>query len=523
MLLVFAIGSIGVAANAYATAGRVPNFIFTLIISGALTAVLVPQITKAAMRPDRGQAYIQKFLTLTLVVGSGLTLLTMLATVPLIHALTPGWSENQRGLAVIFALWLAPQVLFFALFAIAGEVLNARSLFGPYAWAPVLNNLVQILGLIIFCVLFGSDSNGSLGTDALASGDARFGFGGQLLLAGFATLGIAAQAIILFLFFKRAGVQFRLDFNWRGVGLRETGKVASWQFGSVVIAQVLSLFHAAAMNRALPHEIGLAAAEFAGIIYVLPHAIIVVSLTQASFTSMSEAANRHDYAVFKSNLSRALSLTVLTMLWCAIVLIILPFEVSRIFQPSANYAAISSVGLALLVSMLCLVPFSLHFVLIRGFYALSDTRTPFLVTAGQAALGFIFTAVMFTVPSSAVTLAVTGSIAVLYFAQLAVIWWLLQRRIGVFSGAVFIQDTVKSLLAIAVAGLGGWLVLSFLRGGVFTFIPAPHQIPNVPSSIAFCAAVILVTGSLYFILLKFMGHSTFTVLFQKILTKKSRH
>jgi putative peptidoglycan lipid II flippase len=82
-----------------------------------------------------------------------------------------------------------------------GEVLNARSAFGPYMWAPVLNNIVGLIGLISFLVIFGADPVGtrsveSWGPDQIA------------LLAGSATLGVASQALILFLSWKKIGINF---------------------------------------------------------------------------------------------------------------------------------------------------------------------------------------------------------------------------------------------------------------------------------------------------------------------------
>ncbi|MBT1017939.1 hypothetical protein KJY77_02120 [Canibacter sp. lx-72] len=456
MLMVFAIGSLGFSANAYVTAGRVPYLIYTLVISGALTAVLVPQITKAAMAKDRGQAYIQKLLTVTVVAGAVLTIACALIAPVLIATMTPGWSAEHRQLAVYFALWLTPQVFFFALYTVVGEVLNARSLFGPYAWTPALNNAFHITGLLVFCWVFGSDPDGTASM-------ARWNTLGQFLVAGTATLGVASQALVLFLFFKRADIKFRFDFNWRGVGLSDASKIASWTLGSVALAQILGLYQAAAMNRASASEIGLAASEFAQLIFILPHAIIVVSVVMASFTRMSENANAGDFTALKHALSRTLTLTISSTAICAAVLAVLSLEISRILQPTALPNTVANVALMLFITVLGLTPFSTLYVLNRGFFALSNTRTPFFVNLVHTICTAIFTATTFLWPSKYTAILITLSYAVSCVAQAGATFMLLRELIGSIGGKAITHNICKTLAATAVSVICGLLTLLGMR------------------------------------------------------------
>src|SRR5690606_17747876 len=126
--------------------------------------------------------------------------------------------------------WCMPQVFFYAVYALLGEVLNARKVFGPYTWAPVVNNLVLIATYVAFGLAFGFDPAHQ---DPASWSPAQI-----VLLAGGATLGIAVQCLVLTLFWKRTGLTFRPDFHWRGVGLRATGKSAGWMFGMVVVTQL---------------------------------------------------------------------------------------------------------------------------------------------------------------------------------------------------------------------------------------------------------------------------------------------
>ncbi|MFW8745618.1 lipid II flippase MurJ, partial [Mesorhizobium japonicum] len=71
-----------------------------------------------------------------------------------------GGDENALqggGIALTLAMsyWCLPQLFFYALFALLGEVLNARGVFGPVTWVPAINNVVVIASLVVFAVLFG--------------------------------------------------------------------------------------------------------------------------------------------------------------------------------------------------------------------------------------------------------------------------------------------------------------------------------------------------------------------------------
>ena len=55
-----------------------------------------------------------------------------------------GLSAADLSLATAFAYWCLPQIFFYALYSLLGEVLNARNIFGPFSWAPAVNNVIAI-------------------------------------------------------------------------------------------------------------------------------------------------------------------------------------------------------------------------------------------------------------------------------------------------------------------------------------------------------------------------------------------
>ena len=267
VILAAAIGVTTDAADAFGVANQLPNNVYAIIVGGLLNAVLVPQIVKARSNTDGGKGYVDRLLTLIITVFFAVTLITTLAAPLLVSIYTNGWTDQQLALATAFAYWCLPQLFFYGLYSILGEVLNARSTFGPFMWAPVLNNLVSMAGLVAFVVIFGADPTGSRAVEDWTSSQIA-------LLAGSATAGVAAQALILFVAWKKVDLKLSFNFKWRGFGLRPALKAASWSLGMVVVTQIGGLVQTIVASGAVsardtnPAVASVAAAAIAR--YVLP-------------------------------------------------------------------------------------------------------------------------------------------------------------------------------------------------------------------------------------------------------------
>jgi len=199
------------AANSFDIANRLPTLIYMIIAGGVVNAVLVPAIVRAAKRDaDGGQSYINKLVTLGTVAIGGITVLLTLAAPLLVKLFAATLSPDWYGLTLAFAYWCIPQVFFYGMYTLLGQILNAKENFGPYMWAPAANNIVAIAGLLLMLAIFG-------GADPATAGNIDAWTGSKItLLAGTATLGIAVQCLVLIYPLYRIGVRLRPDFQWRG-------------------------------------------------------------------------------------------------------------------------------------------------------------------------------------------------------------------------------------------------------------------------------------------------------------------
>ena len=454
IVLAQTIGTVGAGADAFALANQLPNNIYAIIAGGVLSAVLVPQIVKAGLHDDGGARFINRLVTLGFVVFLAAAVLATIAAPWLVAVYAQqstdggrGFSREELALAVAFAYWCLPQVLFYAVYALLGEVLNARKVFGPFTWAPALNNVVAIIGLVAFSLLFSNDvTTATAWTPEMIS-----------VLAGSATLGIAAQALVLFAFWRRAGLRYRPDFRWRGVGLGATGRAAGWVFGMVLVTQLAGIVQSnVASLAAAGGEPSLAVLRFSWLIFMLPHSVVTVSLATAYFTRMSQHARDGDIDAVRADVSESLRRILMIMVLATVGLLVVAGPFARLFGGSPD--VVDGMARVIAAFVMGLIPFTVLFVVQRVFYSLNDTRTPFFIQLAQSGLFVAGSLVVATMPTEtiAVGLALVTSLA--GTAQTIIGILLLRARLGRLDGRHILRQLGKFSLAAVPASVAGVLV-----------------------------------------------------------------
>lgn len=466
ILLARTVGTVGSGADAFALANQLPNNIYALVAGGILTAVLVPRLVKAAAGEDGGLGYLNKIVTIAIVIFVTITALTTIAAPFLVSLYAQegsaggrGFSDTEIALAVALAYWCLPQVLFYALYSVFGEVLNARKVFGPFTWAPVVNNIIVIAGLLVFSSLFGDTDTAR----AVAWTPAMVA-----LLGGGATLGIAVQATILLVFWRKAGVTYRPDFRWRKVGLGSTGRAIGWLFAMVLVAQIAGVVQANVASLATSGgDAGLAVLRFSWLLFMVPHSIFTVSLATAYFTRLAAHARDGEAEAFVEDVKVSFRRIGALMFLAAAGLFTLSLPFARVFGGGSNEV----VAMATVISSysLGLVAFSLVFVIQRVFYSLDETRTPFLFQLVHAGVFIVLAVSCSLLPSQLIAPGVALSASAASLCQLAVALVLLRRsesRLSVKTvTAPLLPFFFGAVLASAVGGSLLWLMGGFATDG----------------------------------------------------------
>ena len=455
-LLAFAIGQTqSISADAFANGSMLPNTLYVMLVGGMLSSVLVPLIVKASMGPDGGAAYINKIMTLILSILTVVTAAAMVAAPWLVHLFTLDWESSQRALATAFAYWCLPQILLYGLFTVLGEVLNARSFFGPFSWAPAINNLVGILGIVAFIMLFGPDPNG----DRVVADWNPVSIG---VLAGSGTLGVALQAMILYVAWRKVGIRYRPDFRWRHMGLSQTARVAAWSLGSVVVMQLGTIITTNVANSASGAGPSASAMQNAWLLFVLPHSVLAMAVGTAYFTRLAESGQSGDAQGYRHNFQAATRIISVIMLFMTALLMAIAPYVSRVMQFGANQEMVDLFAVVLRAYLIGLAAFSFLFVVQRGFYALADTRTPFFFNVIQIVLysGLGFVALLLPKTLTVVGLVLGWTIATLLETLIAVL--LLRRKVGRLNGRRILRTLTSAIPAAVIAALLGFWIVEWL-------------------------------------------------------------
>jgi putative peptidoglycan lipid II flippase len=459
-LLSGAVG-IGLAADTFQVANTLPNQFYLLLAGGVLNAVLVPQITKAASHDDGGHAFVNRLLTLSLALLVGATVLVTLAAPLLVRVFaTREWDSAALGLAVAFAFICLPQVLFYGLYTLFGQVLNARGQFAAYMWAPALANLVAIGGLLWFKVAY---------PHSVKVGDWTPGM--IWILAGTATLGVAVQAAALWLPLRASGFRYRPVWGFRGVGLRSASTVAGWTFAAVALSQAGYIVTSQVMTRA-GHLLavrgeggaGLAAYGYAFLLFMLPHSLITVSLVTALFTRLSVAAHRGDSAAVVADLGSGLRMPAVLLVPGTVAMVVLGTQVARVAFFDNTPQESAAIGHVMVAMMLGLVPFGWLYLIQRVFYAYEDAKTPFRLQLVVTVVATVANLVAATVDPVHTGIVVGLGQTVSNLAAALLGFVLLRRRLGALHLQPTIRSYVRLAIASAVAGIVIWLGVLAVEG-----------------------------------------------------------
>jgi putative peptidoglycan lipid II flippase len=443
------------ASDAFDVANNLPNQFYLLLAGGILNAVLVPQITRAASHRDGGEEFVNRLLTLSMAIMLGATVLVTAAAPLLVALYSGGWSAQTRHLSTTFALICLPQIFFYALYTVLGQILNARGQFAAYMWVPALANVVAIAGLVWFYLRLPRQPAVEDWTPSMI-----------WVLAGSATLGVVVQALALLVPLRRTGFHYRPIWGVRGVGLRSASRVALWTFAAVAVSQLGFIVTSRVLTRStnLAGDQGMVVAGKLGysnafLLFMLPHSLVTVSLVTALFTRLSRAVHEGRRDAVIADLGRGLRMPAVVLVPGTVAGLVLgPLAVSVVLfaNPPAQTQAVAGVMMAMLLGI---VPFGWVYLIQRVYYAHEDAKTPFylqLVVTGVATVINVVAA--FVSPDrTAVVVGIGQTVSNLAAAVLG--FGLLRRLLGPLHLRSATRMYVRMALASVVAGALAWTVV----------------------------------------------------------------
>ncbi|MFI9113364.1 murein biosynthesis integral membrane protein MurJ [Streptomyces venezuelae] len=466
-------GALGAAllGDTFTIAYTLPTMIYILTVGGGLNSVFVPQLVRSMKNDeDGGEAYANRLLTLVMVALGAIVLLAVFAAPLLIRLMSNTIADDAaaNSVAVTFARYCLPTIFFMGVHVVMGQILNARGKFGAMMWTPVLNNIVMIVTFGLFIWVYGTSAESHMGVQTIPDDGIR--------LLGIGTLlGLVVQALAMIPYLRETGFRFRPRFDWKGHGLGKTVKLAKWtvlfvlanQAGVLVVTQLAT----AAGEESGQSGAGFLAYSNAQLIWGMPQAIITVSVMAALLPRISRAAHDDDPGAVRDDISQGLRNSAVAIVPVSFAFLALGVPMCTLLYASSGIQAAQGMGFILMAFGLGLIPYSVQYVVLRGFYAYEDTRTPFYNTVIVAAVNAAASAVCYVVlPARWAVVGMAASYGLAYAVGVGIAWRRLSKRLGGDLDGTQVLRTyarlcMASVPAAIVAGAVGFGLLKLLGEG----------------------------------------------------------
>lgn len=349
--------------DAYTAAFSVPDFMFFLLVSGALTVSFIPVFTERLSKGNRKSAWelSSSLLNMMAIVMFVVSVLIIVFADPLSWLIAPGFSAETHQLTVSLMRVIAVNPLLFSISTVLISMQQAVGRFLSFALAPIVYNICILIGVRVF--------TGGINL-----------FGVQIFDGGImgVALGVALGSIVQLLvaLFGMIGLGFEYDIKifWKNLGLRKVASLLPARTAdqgldyaaSFVTTNVASRM-ASGTVRQLQQAQSLAS---------MPVSLVGVAISTAFFPKLSQEITDENGDAFNHSLRTALRLVIWLILPIAIVAFFARGYVAAFIVNGGNAMIAGLLGV-LCVSIVCS---SIFQILVRAFYANQDTKTPFIVS-----------------------------------------------------------------------------------------------------------------------------------------------
>src|SRR6476661_2517260 len=356
-------------SSAFSVANQLPNLVAALVLEATFTAIFVPVLARAERDdPDGGTAFVRRLVTLATALLLVATVVSVAAAPLLVRLMLGSDPQVNRSLTTAFAYLLLPQVVFYGLSSVFMAILNTRNVFGPPAWAPVVNNVVAIATLLVYLAV-----PGELSVNPVEMGNAKL-----LVLGIGTTLGVFAQTAVLLVAIGRERVNLRplwgLDAR-----LKKFGTMAAAMVLYVLISQAgLIVGNQIASTAAAS---GPAIYNYTWLVLMLPFGMIGVTVLTVVMPRLSRNAAADDIPAVLADLALATRLTMITLIPIVAFMTVGGPAIGSALFAYGNFGDVDAgyLGMAITLSAFTLIPYALVLLQLRVFYARQQPWTPILI------------------------------------------------------------------------------------------------------------------------------------------------
>jgi putative peptidoglycan lipid II flippase len=403
-------------ADAYRVAFSVPDFMFVILVSGALSVSFIPVFNQRLGSGNKKSAWelstsIINLMAITTLIAS---ILIIIFADPLVRYIVgPGLDESSRSLAVSMMRVIAVSPFLFAVATVITSMQQAVGRFAFFALAPAIYNVGILIGLLFF-----------------TNGITIFGWhvfaGGIMGVALGVVLGAMLQLIVSTFGLFGLGFDYRFKIYWKNKGFRQVLRLLPPRSLDQGIDYVNSIVETNLASRMIAGSVN-AYQQVASLTY-MPINLIGVAISTAAFPKMTERIAEGRPDLFKKELQQVLRV----IIWLA-----LPITIIAIFGRGYVVNFIVNGGDPYMASILAVLAISIlfrsvYFISARSFYAQQDTRTPLYISLFTIGLN-ITLAVWFTIGLGMGVQGLAWAAVIISVVEVSILFFIMSKRIpGLF-------------------------------------------------------------------------------------------
>ena len=419
--------------DAYTVAFSIPDFMFFILVSGALSVTFIPVFNQRLANNNKKSAWelSTSMLNLLALVTLVTSVLIIIFAEPLVrYVVGPGLDESSRALAVSMMRVIAINPFLFAIASVITSMQQAVGRFTFFALAPAIYNIGIIIGAVFF-----------------TNGINIFGWqifeGGIMGVALGVVLGSVMQLLVSCIGLFGMGFDYRFKIYWKNKGF----------------LKVLSLLPARSLDQGIDYvngivETNLASRMAAGTIRAyqqssalsnVPVSLIGVAISTAAFPKMAERLGQGRPDLFKKELQSVLRV----IIWLA-----LPVTVVAFFARGYLISFINNGGDVLMASIFGVLTVailfrSIYHISARSFYAQQDTKTPLFISFFAIGLN-ITLAIIFTTVLGMGAYGLAWATAIVSVVEVCILFTIMSRRIKGLFDRPFMHALGQMILATAI-------------------------------------------------------------------------
>lgn len=426
----------GVSAqtDAYTAAFRIPDLLFTLIVSGAFAVSFIPVFIGYIEKKKEQEAWrvANSILNILLLATGIASVLAFVFASPLVFIMAPGFDQARHDMTVTITRIMLASPIFFVISSVFGAIQQSFNRFLLYALSSLFYNVGIIIGILFFSKLFGANPIYGVAFGVVA--------------------GTAAQAVLQFIGVLGLNYRYKPILDFRNKGVIKIIKLMIPRSLDLAIDQINWIIQTAIASNLSSGS--LASYYYANNLKNVPVVLFGAALSTAFFPNLVRAANSKDKSKLPAAIVRDLSLLMFLVVPSAFIAFVMRGYIVRILFGFADQATADTLGLL----TGSIIAQSMFFMVARFFYALEDTKTPLFVSLGAIAFNIAISiplSKMYGVSGLGLALSISG------FVELIILLVLLRFKMGDFGVRSLTKSALKITLSSTAAAAVMYLMIRY--------------------------------------------------------------